>query len=119
MSRMMKIMARELGCPVVLLSQMSRGIESRKEKVPQLSDLRESGAIEQDADLVIFLYREFDDDREQSPIMLDLAKHRSGELRKIRLNLQGEFMTFTESDDQGEFMKKKPASKPETAPTEE
>ena len=113
MSRMMKIMARELNCPVVLLSQMSRGIESRKEKTPQLSDLRESGAIEQDADLVIFLYREFDDDREHSPIMLDLAKHRNGELRKIRLDLQGEYMTFTESDDQSEFMKKKAAPKPD------
>lgn len=117
MSRMMKIMARELDCPVVLLSQMSRGIENRKEKTPQLSDLRESGAIEQDADLVIFLYREFDEEREKSPVMLDLAKHRNGELTKIRLNLQGEFMTFTESDDQGEFMKKKPASRPD-APVE-
>lgn len=109
MSRMMKVMARELNCPVILLSQMSRGIEARKEKTPQLSDLRESGAIEQDADLVIFLYREDDEDKKHSPIMLDLSKHRNGELKKIRLNWQGEYMTFAESEDQSEFVKRAPS----------
>lgn len=112
MSRMMKIMARELNCPVILLSQMSRGIESRKEKTPQLSDLRESGAIEQDADLVMFLSREIEEDKHKSPIILDLLKHRNGELKKIRLNWQGEFMSFTESDDQGEYAKRPQALAP-------
>lgn len=106
MSRMMKIMARELNCPVILLSQMSRGIENRKEKTPQLSDLRESGAIEQDADIVMFLYREVEEDKHNSPIILDLSKHRNGELKKIRLNWQGEFMSFTESEDQNEYLKR-------------
>lgn len=106
MSRMMKIMARELNCPVILLSQMSRGIENRKEKTPQLSDLRESGAIEQDADLVMFLYREIEEDKQHSPIILDVSKHRNGELKKIRLNWQGEFMSFAESEDQSEYLKR-------------
>ncbi|MBR1746790.1 MAG: replicative DNA helicase [Clostridia bacterium] len=115
MSRMMKIMARELNCPVLVLSQMSRGVEQRKgaEKTPMLSDLRESGAIEQDADIVMFLYRENDEDKMHSPIILDLAKHRNGELKKIRLNWQGEFMSFTESDDQTEYGKKNATPKPD------
>ncbi len=104
MSRMMKVMARELDCPVILLSQMSRAIESRTDKTPQLSDLRESGTIEQDADLVMFLSREVEKEKHNSPIILDLLKHRNGELKKIRLNWQGEFMKFTESDDQREYL---------------
>lgn len=106
MSRMMKVMARELNCPVLLISQMSRGIEIRKEKTPQLSDLRESGAIEQDADLVMFLYREESDDSERFPVMLDLQKHRNGELKTIRMDWRGEFMQFVESSDQRPFPKK-------------
>lgn len=102
MSRLMKVIARELNCPVILLSQMSRGIERRETKTPQLSDLRESGAIEQDADIVMFLYREFEEEKHASPIILDLQKHRNGELARIRLSWQGEIMTFTESDDQHE-----------------
>ena len=82
------------------LSQMSRSVEQRKEKTVQLSDLRESGAIEQDADIVLFLSREIEEDRNHSPIILTIAKHRNGECGQIRLNLQGDVMTFVESGDQ-------------------
>lgn len=103
-SRMLKIMAMELECPVIALSQMSRSIEGRTgdDKQPRLSDLRESGAIEQDADMVMFLSRENDAEkiRESSNIILDIAKHRNGELKKIRYVFEGPHVRFTESDDQ-------------------
>ncbi len=105
MSRLMKVMSRELNCPVILLSQMSRVSVQRKEKGVQLSDLRESGAIEQDADIVLFLSREIEEDRKHSPIILTIAKHRNGECGQIRLNFQGEIQTFYESDDQNFVMK--------------
>ena len=102
MSRMMKIAAKELNCPVLLLSQMSRGIESRQDKTPVLSDLRESGAIEQDADIVMFLSREIENDKE-SPILLNVAKHRNGELDQIRFDWAGAYMRFTESENQSKY----------------
>lgn len=104
MSRMMKLMAKELDCPVILLSQMSRGIENRDDQTPLLSDLRESGSIEQDADIVMFLTREVNEDKLNSPIILSIAKHRNGELKNIRFDWQGEFMRFTESEDQREYL---------------
>ncbi len=101
-SRMLKIMSMELECPVIALSQMSRGIEGRDDKEPRLSDLRESGAIEQDADMVMFLSREDDSEKtkERSNIILDIAKHRNGELKKIRYVFEGAHVRFTEADDQ-------------------
>ena len=79
--------------------------------------MRESGAIEQDADIVMFLYREFEEEKHASPIILDLQKHRNGELARIRLSWQGEIMTFTESDDQHEPT---PSAKPrKSQPREE
>ncbi|MGN0771623.1 MAG: replicative DNA helicase [Christensenellales bacterium] len=80
MSRLMKIMAKELGCPVLVLSQMSRDIEKRDDKTPKLADLRESGAIEQDADIVFFLNEgEFElFNSTAAPITLKIAKHRNG-----------------------------------------
>ncbi len=105
-SRKMKIIAKELKCPLILLSQMSRGIESRKEKIPQLSDLRESGAIEQDADIVMFLSREDENDKKNSPIMLDIAKHRNGELGFIRYSWDGGHQRFTEHPDQMRYVAK-------------
>ncbi len=112
MSRQMKGLAKEFKCPIILLCQMSRGIEQRKEKTPQLSDLRESGAIEQDADIVLFLSREDEAAKHDSPILLDISKHRNGELGQIRLNFDGKHMRFTESDDQSKYTYK-PATQPQ------
>jgi replicative DNA helicase len=88
-SRGLKALARELSVPVIALSQLSRQPEMRNENEPRLSDLRESGAIEQDADLVLFLWRDKDraDDQETDGevIHLKLAKHRNGPTGKIEL----------------------------------
>ena len=108
MSRQMKGLAKEFKCPIILLCQMSRNIEQRKgaDKTPQLSDLRESGAIEQDADIVLFLSREDESAKHDSPILLDISKHRNGELGQIRLHFDGKHMRFTESDDQSKSVPK-------------
>ncbi len=91
-SQALKNLARELKVPVLALSQLSRSVESRQAKVPQLSDLRESGAIEQDADVVMFLYREDAEDLEN--IKLIVAKHRSGPLAELDLKYKGERRRF-------------------------
>jgi replicative DNA helicase len=91
-SQALKNLARELKIPVLALSQLSRSIESRQTRVPQLSDLRESGAIEQDADVVMFLYRE--DPEKLEDIKLVIAKHRSGEIGEIDLKFRGERRRF-------------------------
>ncbi len=118
MSRQMKGLAKEFNCPIILLCQMSRGIEHRTEKTPQLSDLRESGAIEQDADIVLFLSREDESAKHDSPIILDISKHRNGELGQIRLNFDGKHMRFTESDDQNKYAKAPVTKKGTDAPQE-
>ena len=82
-SRQLKLLARELGCPILALSQLSRAVETRASKVPQLSDLRDSGSLEQDADIVVFIYREelYDEACETQGIAeLHIAKQRSGPL---------------------------------------
>jgi replicative DNA helicase len=91
-SQAMKNLARELKVPVLALSQLSRAVEARQAKVPQLADLRESGSIEQDADVVIFLYRE--DQERLEDINLLIAKHRSGPLGEINLKFKGERRRF-------------------------
>ena len=91
-SQGMKNLARELKIPVIVLSQLSRAVETRGGKKPQLADLRESGSIEQDADVVMFLWRE--DDENSENIMLDISKHRNGPLRSVPLHFKGDRIRF-------------------------
>lgn len=96
-SRNLKIMAKELDCPVIALSQLSRAPELRADHRPILSDLRESGAIEQDADLVIFLYRDeyYTPDSEKKNIgEIIIAKHRNGETGNVDLIWLGQYQKF-------------------------
>jgi replicative DNA helicase len=98
-SRALKALARELKVPVVAVSQLSRAVESRQEKRPILADLRESGALEQDADVVIFIYRDvmYNPDTEQPNIAeLLVAKHRNGPTGKVPLYFQSELAKFNE-----------------------
>lgn len=91
-SQGLKNIARELKIPVLALSQLSRAVESRGERIPQLSDLRESGSIEQDADVVLFLYRKDEDIREA--VSLKIAKHRNGSVGDIDLYFKGDRIKF-------------------------
>ena len=96
-SRMLKIMAKELNVPVLCLSQLSRANEKRDNKRPQLSDLRESGAIEQDADIVMFLYREgYYDEYAEDPDIAEciVAKNRHGETGRVDLRWMPEYTMF-------------------------
>lgn len=100
-SRSLKIMAKELNVPVVCLSQLARGPESRSDKRPMLSDLRESGAIEQDADIVLFLYREdyYNQDTEDHNLAeCIIAKNRHGETGTVELQWLPEYTTFRSID---------------------
>jgi replicative DNA helicase len=91
-SQGLKNIARELKVPVLALAQLSRAIESRAEKIPQLSDLRESGSLEQDADVVMFLYHKDDDIREA--VSLKISKHRNGGLSEVDLYFRGDRIKF-------------------------
>lgn len=91
-SQALKNLARELKCPVVAVSQLSRAVESRGTRRPQLADLRDSGAIEQDADVVMFIYRE--DPEIQEQVKLDIQKHRHGSTGEIDLFFKGDRMKF-------------------------
>ena len=96
-SRGLKLIARELNVPVVALSQLSRSVESRNPQIPQLADLRESGSIEQDADLVMFLYREdyYNPETDRQHITdLIIAKHRNGPTGRIELYFHPERLRF-------------------------
>jgi len=96
-SRSLKIMAKELDIPVIALSQLSRAVEQRPEKKPQLSDLRESGAIEQDADMVMFLYRDeyYNPDTEEKGVAeVIIAKQRSGPTGSVKLAWLSQYTKF-------------------------
>lgn len=100
-SRGLKLLARELNVPVIALSQLSRSVESRNPKIPQLADLRESGSIEQDADIVMFIYREdyYDPETDRQNITdLFIAKHRNGPTGKIELYFHPERLKFMSLD---------------------
>jgi replicative DNA helicase len=91
-SQGLKNLARELKVPVLALSQLSRAVETRGGRKPQLADLRESGSIEQDSDVVMFLWREEEENTEN--IVLDIAKHRNGPLKTINLFFKGDRIKF-------------------------
>jgi len=96
-SRALKQLARELNIPIIALSQLSRAVESRSPQIPKLSDLRESGSIEQDADVVMFLYRE-DREKPDTPnkniVEVYIAKHRNGPIGKLSLHFNENSTTF-------------------------
>lgn len=104
-SRNLKIMAKEFGVPVICCAQLSRGPESRTDKRPMLSDLRDSGAIEQDADIVMFLYRDEyygDSDSNQNTAEVIIAKNRHGSTGKIPMGFIGKYSKFTTLSDREE-----------------
>lgn len=103
-SRSLKIMAKELSVPIIALSQLSRACEMRSDKKPLLSDLRDSGAIEQDADVVVFLFRERYYDTDQAPTEMEdaeiiIAKNRQGATGSIHLNWWPKYTLFFEKED--------------------
>ncbi len=100
-TRQLKVMAKELNVPVILLSQLSRGVESRNDKRPMLSDLRDSGSIEQDADIVLFLYRDAYYNKESTQQNISeciIAKNRHGETGSVKLIWDGEHTRFSNPD---------------------
>jgi replicative DNA helicase len=92
-SRALKALAKELNIPILCLSQLSRAIESRDDKTPRLSDLRESGSLEQDSDIVVFIHSEGAQDGERKILV---AKHRNGPLGEVTLNFESSYSRFKE-----------------------
>jgi len=104
LTRTLKIAAKELNVPIILLSQLSRAVEVREDHRPVLSDLRESGSIEQDADIVLFLYNpdKYNDvitEDEPGTVYLLISKHRSGSTGEVKLKWVGEYTTYLNHDE--------------------
>ena len=100
-TRLLKNLAKELSVPILALSQLSRAVEQREDKRPQLADLRESGTIEQDADVVMFIHREdkYKEESEKTNIAeILIEKHRNGETGKVELYFNDKKATFQSMD---------------------
>ena len=98
-SRALKVLARDLEVPIIALSQLSRAVEQRHDKRPILSDLRESGSIEQDADIVAFIYRDeyYNDESDQQGLAeVIVAKHRNGPTDAIKLSFLKRYAKFAD-----------------------
>jgi replicative DNA helicase len=98
-SRQLKVLARDLDVPVLAMSQLSRAVEQRHDKRPILSDLRESGSIEQDSDIVMFIYRDeyYNDDTDQQGLAeVNVAKHRNGPTDSIKLSFLKRYAKFSD-----------------------
>jgi len=105
-SRSLKALARDLSIPIIALSQLSRAVEARPSKIPQLSDLRESGAIEQDADVVLMIYREdyYEEDTDRKGITdIFIRKHRNGPIGHVELAFKKEQMKFLDIEKTRKF----------------
>ena len=109
LTRKLKQLARDMNCPVLILSQLSRMVERRTGNEPVLSDLRDSGAIEQDADVVMFIYKEEEREDGTGPNvektrMVSIAKNRNGEIDRVRLRWDGEFTRFANYDPSADWL---------------
>jgi replicative DNA helicase len=98
-SRSLKVLARDLDVPIIALSQLSRAVEQRHDKRPILSDLRESGSLEQDADIVVFIYRDeyYNDESDQQGLAeVIVAKHRNGPTDTVKLSFLRRYAKFAD-----------------------